>query len=37
MAKFKSPYSEALLKAHQPNERAYLIAEIGLELTSPHF
>lgn len=31
MSNFKSEYAEALLKAHQPNQRAYLIAEIGLE------
>ncbi len=30
MAQFKSKYAQALLKAHQPNQWAFLCEEVGL-------
>lgn len=30
MAQFKTPDAEALLKAHQPSQYAYLLSEVGL-------
>lgn len=30
MAQFKSEYTDALLRAHQPGQHAYLLSEVGL-------